>query len=143
MEFILKVPDAVCAADPNYPEFLRLMQMMLDRMAMSHYKYGIIGGENHKKADEVKSLAQRIALYDPRYVNLDKLCTCGNEGKSYHYSNCFLEKPLDTGNTENLLDAANMCILEVMLPHHPKAFFKAQDAVDSPGMAVKTGGRIV
>ena len=44
-----------------------------------------------------------------------------------------LEKYEETGNTEFLTDVGNFAMIEVMLPRHPEAYFRATDSDESPG----------
>lgn len=78
---------------------------MKNRMLMSYHKYGPIKDAYPHKVNALESLSQRINKY------------------------------LETGNTEWLIDAANFCMIEFMLPSHPKAYFKATDSNESPGRA--------
>jgi hypothetical protein len=95
---------------------------MVNRMAVSHYKYGKING-NGPAVDELKSGLQRAAMYDTRYLKSKKIW----QGRT--------PKPLNTGNTENLIDAANFMLLEYMFPKHRDAEFEAQPSSASPGLA--------
>ena len=105
MQIVLTIPDQVWNEDPTYSIFFEKLQEMVNRMAMSHYKYGRI--DNNAKLgliDEMKSGRKRLAMYE------------------------------ETGNTENLLDAANFFVIEATYPQHPKAHFKAQTSKQSPGL---------
>lgn len=44
-----------------------------------------------------------------------------------------LEKYLETGNTEWLMDAANFAMIEYMRPQHKDAHFRGTDSNESPG----------
>ena len=44
-----------------------------------------------------------------------------------------LNKYLETGNTEYLMDVANFAMIEFMQPSHPRAYFRPTDARESPG----------
>lgn len=76
-----------------------------NRMVMSYYKYGHVR-DNYQscKVDAVKTLEQRLALYKK------------------------------TGNTEWLVDVANMAMIEYMYPQHPEAHFRATSSEESPGL---------
>ncbi|MEK6288191.1 MAG: hypothetical protein AABO57_20925 [Acidobacteriota bacterium] len=76
---------------------------MLDRMVTSYHKYGPISDAYPRKVNALESLNQRI------------------------------EKYLETGNTEWLIDAANFAMIEFMYPAHPKAHFRPTDSEQSPG----------
>ena len=48
---------------------------------------------------------------------------------------------LETGNTEFLVDAANLLMIEFMYPMHPRAHFRATDDDESPGVVGRHAGR--
>lgn len=114
MEITIKIPDQVYKEDPTYKKYFEGLQMMVNRMAVSHFKYGRID-HNAGKIDEMKSGRQRLWMYD---------------GKGPRAGN----KEGNTGNTENLLDAANFFLIEFTHPQHRKAEFRAQSASESPGL---------
>jgi hypothetical protein len=131
MEVKLKFPDTWYDKDPkSYDRFFEALQLMLNRMAMSHEKYQ---GERTmddvvEAIDEIKSALKRITMYeDTSYIGEvwdGEPMILGKKGG----------KPLNTGNTENLLDAANMLVIEFCFPKHPKAKFKSQTTKESPGL---------
>lgn len=90
---------------------------------MSHYKYGRVD-DNAKLAEvnEFRSGVKRLTMYNDAFLDPDS--TWGEEDR----------KPQNTGNTENLLDAANFFVIEYIFPKHPKAHFKAQTSAQSPGL---------
>jgi hypothetical protein len=121
----LKFPDSFYNKDRvNYDNFFKALQLMLNRMAVSHEKYqGERTMDDCQAAfDEVRSMCQRLAMYDKTYIKTEDLFNIANP------------KPLHTGNTENLLDVANMAVIEFLFPKHPKAKFKAQTTKESPGL---------
>jgi hypothetical protein len=122
MKITINIPDQVYQQDPAYKKYFEALQMMVNRMAVSHYKYGKING-NGPAVDELKSGLQRAAMYDTRYLKSKKIW----QGRT--------PKPLNTGNTENLIDAANFMLLEYMFPKHRDAEFEAQPSSASPGLA--------
>lgn len=79
------------------------VQAMKDRMDVSYAKYGPIKDAYPHKVNALESMEKRIAKYHA------------------------------TGNTEWLVDAANFCMIEFMLPSHPKSHFRATSAAESPG----------
>lgn len=81
--------------------------MMDDRMLVSHYKYG----------DSRLGYPEKSVAVDNVKVRIDKY--------------------LETGNVEYLIDAANFCMLEFMHPHIKNAFLKATDSDGSPGILYK------
>lgn len=147
MEVILKFPNDVYAADKDYDGFFEALQMMLNRMAVSHYKYGPMRESKESGVDAALTGRQRLTMYDG--LNHVDSCDCNPEvdpsvpGCLVHSPACFLVRrgidlnPQGTGNTENLLDAAGCFIIEHLMPSHPKAHFKAQESKDSPGLAVR------
>jgi hypothetical protein len=86
---------------------------MRSRMAVSFYKYGPVADGYPGKVDALKSLEQRIDKY------------------------------LETGNAEFLMDAANFCMIEFMHPSNPQAFFQGTDSDQSPGRIEKCSGEAV
>lgn len=123
MEITIKIPDQVYREDQTYAEYFKAVQAMVDRMAVSHYKYGRIY-DNAKLAsvDERRCALQRISMYDQRYIEQDAIWESANR------------KELDTGNVDNLYDAANFLILEALFPKHDAAHFRSQTSSESPGL---------
>lgn len=87
------------------------MQGMLDRMAVSFYKYGKVNDAYPIHVDAMDSLTARIRKYR------------------------------ETGNTEWLIDIANFAMIEFMYPAHDNAHYEATDSDQSPGRAVTHGDR--
>ena len=79
------------------------VQGMADRMQVSFCKYGKVADAYPARVDAIGSLMQR------------------------------LEKYMDTGNTEWLMDVGNFAMIEFMHPRHPDAHFTATDSKESPG----------
>ena len=88
---------------PNTEFSSEFVQLMRNRMDMSYCKYGPVSDAFPSKVNALESLLQR------------------------------LDKYIETGNTEWLVDAANFAMIEFMLPSHPKAHFRATDSYESPG----------
>lgn len=86
------------------------IQGMADRMAVSFHKYGAVKQAYPKDVDAIASLKTRLERY------------------------------LEDGNTEWLMDVANFAMIEFMLPRHPKAHYRPTDSNESPGRT-KTDGR--
>ncbi len=80
---------------------------MIDRMIMSHYKYGKVSDTYPDKKSAIISLLQRLDLY------------------------------VETGNTEWLMDVANFAMIEFMRPSHHNAHFRATESNESPGLVDK------
>jgi hypothetical protein len=75
-------------------------QFMRNRLAMGYFRYGSLKSPARKRAryDHIRSAIQRLERY------------------------------LETGNQEHLVDAANLCMVEFMIPTcHPKPFFRSVD----------------
>lgn len=107
MEFKIKILDQAVKEDPDLLKFAAALQAMLDRMSMSHFRYGNMRDHYPHSAKPIDSARERMGMYDR------------------------------TGNTENCLDAANFLIIEHLLPSHPQAHFKAQRAEESPGLSYR------
>lgn len=82
---------------------------MVARMEMSFFKYGDVREAYPDKIDAMASLEQRL--------------------NKYH----------ETKNTEFLIDAANFCMIEFMLPKLEGAYFQATDSDQSPGRTTTLG----
>jgi len=81
------------------------VKKMKNRMVASYGKYGPIrDNAGDGRTNVILSLKDRLRLYE------------------------------ETGNTEWLIDAANMCMIEFMYPQHKKAHFRATDSGESPGI---------
>lgn len=80
-------------------------EMMKDRMRVSYHKYGPVKDAYPAKVSALESLQARLNKY------------------------------LDTGNKEWLVDAANFAMIEFMCPSHPQAHFRSTDSNESPGRA--------
>jgi hypothetical protein len=85
------------------------IQGMLNRMSFSYHKYGEIKDAFPDKIDALKSIQQRVDKY------------------------------VETGNTEYLIDAANFAMIEFIHPSLTNAFFHATDMDGSPGRISKSG----
>lgn len=83
---------------------------MRARMDVSFTKYGPIADAYPHKVNALESMQKRIDRY------------------------------IETGNTEWLVDAANFLMIEFMLPAHPRAHFKATDSHESPGREGREDG---
>ena len=81
--------------------------LMQNRIVVSHHKYGWMSQNYPELAQAVKSIQTR------------------------------LEKYLETGNTEWLVDVANFAMIEFKHPSLQNAHFHGTDSSESPGL---TGG---
>jgi hypothetical protein len=79
------------------------VQGMADRMAASWFKYGTHNANADAGIDFLDSLKTRLARYEA------------------------------DGNTEWLMDVANLAMIEFLHPSHPDAHFRATDSSESPG----------
>jgi hypothetical protein len=86
------------------------VQGMRERMMVSYYKYGPVADAYPHKVNALESLQKRIDKY------------------------------IETGNTEFLMDAANFAMIEFMFPSHPSAHFRPTDSNESPGRAAYDTG---
>ncbi len=103
MLFEIHIPDDVIENEPELQLYLDALQLMVNRMATSHYKYESMSDKFPDSADASKGVAERLRMY------------------------------VDSGNTENCLDAANYAVIEYLFPSHEKAHFRAQASHESPG----------
>jgi len=53
-----------------------------------------------------------------------------------------LQKYLDTGNTEFLMDAANFAMIEYLYPYRPDAHFRATDSAETKEMSDPRGHQV-
>jgi hypothetical protein len=98
----------------NVPEnqfSLDFIQKMANRMVQGFFKYGPIEVSRPGSIDRMKSLRQRLERYE------------------------------STGNTEWLVDAANMAMIQFILDGPEK--FRATSTEESPGLAKAEGGQLV
>lgn len=79
------------------------LQGMMNRMGVSYHKYGSIAEKFPHGATGVDQIAQRVQKY------------------------------LNDGNVEWLIDAANYCLIEAVRPSHSQAHFRPTDSDESPG----------
>jgi hypothetical protein len=70
----------------------------------------------------------------------------GKWSKNRSYVDCLKnvqrrwEEYLKTGNTEFLIDAANFCMMEWLLPSHANAHFRATTSDEAPAIQCKEDG---
>lgn len=79
-------------------------------MLVSFYKYGSAEDAFPAKVDALESAQERVDKY------------------------------LETGNKEYLIDAANFFMLEFMYPSHPRAHYTPTDSDQSPGRVDRNTG---
>lgn len=106
----------VMVASPDFmgthlEKTFQFVQGMMNRLSVSHWKYGSIHTTFPSKRRGVDNIQQRVNRY------------------------------LETGNTEWLIDAANYCLIEFMCPSVEGAHFRATDSDESPG-AVNVDGTV-
>jgi len=88
---------------PDLPEIIesecnaRFVRLMQNRLVMACFRYGRRDRPDRWRYDFLAGLAKKL--------------------QSYRQS----------GNTENLVDASNYCMLEFSRPSHPEAHFRAED----------------
>ena len=151
-QFILQIPDAAYDFEPDtWERYFQSLQQMVNQMVVGYFKYHIdknmpLKAQNVTGVDDMLFARQRMALYDGQGIILEQVCDCNPDifqGRLVHENHCWLEvhrDKINSGNTENLLDAANGLHLEHLFPRHPKAHFKSQTEKDSPGLAYKNEG---
>jgi hypothetical protein len=97
---------------------VEFLQGMVDRMAMSYFKYGAVA-EAKGKIDEIACLMARLAKYCGKRRLVEALALVP-------------DVPGD-GNTEWLMDVGNFSMIEFMQPSIQTAHFKATTEKESPG----------
>lgn len=105
MKIELEFPDVIDGPCVNQ-EFL---QGMVDRMAVSYFKYGAVTAEAIAKRNMIETIQLRFDTY------------------------------LKDHNTEWLMDVANFCMIEFMCPSFVDSHFKPTDSIESPGYVLKDG----
>lgn len=104
MEFVITIPDAAINEDSDLRRYAEALQMMTNRMAVSHFKYGNMRDKYPHSARAIDSAEKRMEMYQK------------------------------DGNTENLVDAANFLVIEHIRPYHGRAHFRSQTSEESPGI---------
>jgi hypothetical protein len=107
LKFSITIPDQVVSEEPEILDYLAALQLMTNRMATSHFKYGNMSDTFPDNARAAAGVVKRMRMYE------------------------------DSGNTENCLDAANYAVIEYLFPSHQKAHFRAQASRESPGQPWK------
>lgn len=97
MKIELYISDQTYNEDESFKKYFEALQLMVNRMDQSHYKYGNMDFKYPHSAKAIDNIYPRTAEY------------------------------IATGNTEFLLDAANFTIIEAILPSHDKAHFESTD----------------
>lgn len=72
-------------------------ELMRNRLLMGYFRYGPLEKQRPQQYDNIGSAIRRLNLY------------------------------LETGNQEHLVDAANLCLVEFVIPSHKKAHFESTD----------------
>lgn len=103
---MLKVFDSIPIEEICSTKFL---QCMLNSMITSHFKYGNVSDCYPKKVSAIKSLKERLKLYER------------------------------TGNADWLIDVSNFAMIEFMHPAHPKFHHRPTSAKESPGLRPRFG----
>lgn len=88
----------------------QFVQEMKYRMAMGFLRYGHARDNFPSRVDALETMRLRVREYEK------------------------------TGNTENLVDAANYLMCEFMYPAHPRAHFQPTDGNASPGIFSRDDG---
>jgi hypothetical protein len=96
VKFEFEIPDQAIKEDQDLLTWVDCIKRMAERMSMSHFKYGNMGDHYPHSAIPLTNGKKRIELYEK------------------------------SGNTEDMLDAANFCIIEAIFPAHSKRHFRAR-----------------
>lgn len=96
-------------SEKNFKDVQRFLQGMLDRMAVSHHKYGPLTTKFPHKTTGVANAKRALDAY------------------------------LEDGNLEHMMDAANYCMIEFMHPSHVDAHFRSTDSDESLGYVTNDG----
>lgn len=100
--FLKDLPDAIPESEVSGIKVF--LQGMLNRIGISHFKYGNMADSYPYKVNALDCLKERLRKYE------------------------------QTGNTEWLMDVANFAMIEYMFPDHEQAHFRATDSDESPGL---------
>lgn len=87
------------------------IQQMVNRMVMGYFRYGPFRQQFPHRADAYESLRARLRKYK------------------------------ETGNTEWLIDVANLAMMEFECPSHENAHYDPNTREQSPGQIDATGNR--
>ena len=108
MKFEIDINDQALKEEPELEQFAQALQFMINRMIVSHFKYGNMSDKYPDSASGLGLVEQRVDLYKK------------------------------SGNIEFCLDAANGAIIEFLYPGHEKAHHEARETrTVSPGLAWK------
>jgi hypothetical protein len=99
----------------------QFVDYMQNRMLMSHSRYGKV--EDAMVPREDGGPQRIIDALDSAHLRMLKY--------------------IETGNTEWLVDAANLVMMEFMYPQHKNAHFRATDSGESPGRVEASSGEAV
>jgi hypothetical protein len=134
MKIEIDFPDSIYSREPEtWVAYFGSLQEMANRMGFSYEKYhsGLSIKETSEAGeDKMTFVRQRMAMYDG--INA---CDCSLGHELTCFSAIHKDK-LDSGNTENLVDAANGLVLERIYPQHSKAHFRSQGSDESPGIVM-------
>lgn len=129
----LKSPAVPKGMEPQHS--VDFIQGMLDRMGMSAWKYGDVREAYPQKLDAVGSALMRIA----RYLGAERFTAAAAAAVTALPASEAMPHRRANGNTEYLMDAANFCMIEHMLPRLEDAHFRATDSDESPGRLMASG----
>ena len=97
MQYKLVVSEEALREDPDLVRYMEAVQMIVNRVMHSYYKHPYISARFPDNVDALGCMQARLEEYKT------------------------------TGNTEMLLDCANYCLIEAILPAHPNASFEVVD----------------
>ena len=102
MDYIIAVSEEALREDPELARYMESVQLAVNRMMHSYYKHPYLSARFPENVDALGCLRARLAEYEK------------------------------TGNTEMLIDCANYCLIESILPSVPDAYFKALEPHETP-----------
>ena len=108
MKYEIEVSAEALREDVDLRCYMEAIQMAVNRVMHSYYKHPYISARFPDNVDALGCLRARLAEYEK------------------------------TGNTEMLIDCANYCLIEAILPGIPGAHFKVLDPSEAPDTVWRT-----
>ena len=102
MKYEIEVSEVALREDVDLRCYLEAVQMVVNRVMHSFFKHPYISARFPDNVDALGCLRARLAEYER------------------------------TGNTEMLIDCANYCLIEAILPSRPDAHFKTLQPNEAP-----------
>lgn len=114
-----RLPEELVILETEFSE--QFVEYMKNRMIISFHRYGFVKDAMVSKEDDGPKKV--INAIDSALLRITKYQA--------------------TGNTEWLVDASNLLMMEFMFPQHPNAHFRATDSGESPGRIESSSGESV